>query len=998
MLAAQSKQLAYEDYFSIKKIEAISDLNIYGCNTVIKDHLGYLWIGNIKGLYRFDGSNFIHYQHSSSDTTTLCNNSINCFFEDSHQRLWIGTHNGVCYFNYNKNNFVCFQHDRSLKDRKLISEVSTIFEDVNHSIWLNCLYSGIFNFNDSTNYFKELIPQSNTGLEKFSWVSDGLADVETGNSYFVTERGILELDKTGKQLFTPIQFERRQRSLRLIQNAYNKNELIASYWGEGLIFYNKITRSIHQLSLKDSSKQSYTCVFGILPYKNGYIFNYSSALGYYNSETVKLSLFLHEELESIGNSSFGNPYLDKDGILYIPNSKGLFYVQLNNNIINKQLSIPNYNLSSFTFDKKEKTIYAVEVYQTKNKIVAIHLDNLHIEGLGFLPLKYDIVASEILKQDQRLFIRTNYGLFVFDNRTKVCKQVEIVLPDNQTHIFGRQSHYILFENKLYAREDSVLYEIDPITLHATLYNHFPLCNKENVLMILDHDSQHNIWLTDINNHLYQFNSLTKKVTLLASLKNYLNSSIAINSAYDSVHHNLWIGFAGEGIVVFNTVDKKVIKIIDEKQGYQSTYTSAMVLDEDGYIWCGTNDWLYKINIVTYQVAQYNNNDNLKEFDLSYDLFSVGNHQMMLGTNSPLIINTSILPNHNRLPPFVINSFVCIDKPFHLDTSLWFTNKVVLPPLHQSFNIEFAELDILNGSKWQYTYYLEGLNKEWISLGNHHNILFTNIAPGKYVLHLKAFIPGDDKSMLYKNIDIHIQFAFYQTCWFKILCVVFILAFAIFFAVYYFKQKLKRQQTLFIERNRIAGEMHDDLGLGLTKIKYLSEDLKKEIVTSKQQNQVGKIIQHSNDLIDNLNDIIWTLQEAENTIEDVIYHLKVQCAEMLEKTSIEFSAEIPELIPALNIKPEVKRNIYLLAKEFIHNTIKHAAAADLKLCIKIDTENLSILLMDNGKGFDVHETISNGNGLFNLKKRTELIGGIHTLQSNQNGTRAEFIFPLKKIST
>ena len=187
-------------------------------------------------------------------------------------------------------------------------------------------------------------------------------------------------------------------------------------------------------------------------------------------------------------------------------------------------------------------------------------------------------------------------------------------------------------------------------------------------------------------------------------------------------------------------------------------------------------------------------------------------------------------------------------------------------------------------------------------------------------------------------------------------------------------------------------MHDDLGAGLSRIRYLSAGMKNEIREERLKKDFDKIITSSDELVDNMNEIIWALNSTDEKLEDVLYYIRSQCSEMLDGAGISLLATMPDSIPDKKLTSEEKRNLFLVVKEAVHNILKHAEASTVCIVIKIE-HNLYITITDNGKGFKVNESRLKGNGLGNYQKRMNSLKGSVDIQSGSKGTTIQFVMPL-----
>ena len=166
------------------------------------------------------------------------------------------------------------------------------------------------------------------------------------------------------------------------------------------------------------------------------------------------------------------------------------------------------------------------------------------------------------------------------------------------------------------------------------------------------------------------------------------------------------------------------------------------------------------------------------------------------------------------------------------------------------------------------------------------------------------------------------------------------------------------------------EMHDDLGTGLTAIRYLAGMLRVN-AQEKTHERINKIDNSAKELIDAMNDIVWTIRSGNDVLEDVLRYIRKQTTEQLETAGIRYSFTLPPDTPPVILSNDQKRNLLLIAKEAIHNIIKHSNANEVCMAVEIHEQYLHFMISDNGKGF--HRSNDNfGNGLKNMNKRADQI--------------------------
>ncbi len=192
--------------------------------------------------------------------------------------------------------------------------------------------------------------------------------------------------------------------------------------------------------------------------------------------------------------------------------------------------------------------------------------------------------------------------------------------------------------------------------------------------------------------------------------------------------------------------------------------------------------------------------------------------------------------------------------------------------------------------------------------------------------------------------------------------------------------LQSQQN---ERNRISMEMHDDLGAGITTIRLYSELAKKRMGENVIP-EIEKISYSANELINNMNSLIWTMSTENDTLHNMIAYLRSYGVAYFEDAGINCQINVDENIPDTSVNGEKRRNLFLAIKEILNNIIKHSKATEVIVTLKIENNYLVLSIHDNGVGIDTADFRKSGNGLKNIKKRMEYMQLEFSIENN-NGT-------------
>lgn len=306
----------------------------------------------------------------------------------------------------------------------------------------------------------------------------------------------------------------------------------------------------------------------------------------------------------------------------------------------------------------------------------------------------------------------------------------------------------------------------------------------------------------------------------------------------------------------------------------------------------------------------------------------------------------------------------------------------------SFGVQ--SIDFSNPATTQVRYRLVGYDHDWIVNATPIALVrYPRLPPGQYQLEVNGSNSDGIWSDDVRTISIKVYPPFWQTWWFISLS-----GMAITFLVFrgirmYYRRKLEkkniqlREQALLIEkhkaveheRTRIASEMHDDLGSGLTTIRYLSDRALRQAKDPGEAEHIRRISEHSNQLVRNMSEIIWAMNSRFDNAENLIGYLRRHASEFLHEHGMSYTFKVsPDELDDIQISGEKRRNVLLVFKEILHNTIKYSEAKSVEIVISATSVFEIRILEIGGKGFDPMLSLNKGNGLYNCQKRMETIGG------------------------
>jgi signal transduction histidine kinase len=330
------------------------------------------------------------------------------------------------------------------------------------------------------------------------------------------------------------------------------------------------------------------------------------------------------------------------------------------------------------------------------------------------------------------------------------------------------------------------------------------------------------------------------------------------------------------------------------------------------------------------------------------------------------------------------------------------NKRLVSRYGEGIYLEFSPMVYNGSSNTIVRYRINEIDTAWKTGEAGLLIPLIKTEPGDYTFSVQIMrSTGNEKSDVW-NMQLIVTPPFWKTFSFRLLIFILAAFLSFFFIRSYTSRRLEKQRSLFEqeqavekERSRISAELHDDIGGGLTAIRLMSEMLKDSSTEESSRVFVQKISSSSNELVQKMNEIVWAMNINNDNLQSLISYTREFAVSYMDDFNIDCKIELPDQIPELPVIGTKRRDIFLLVKETLNNTVKHAQANEVFLEIKID-ENLRIEISDNGTGFDPLHIRKNSNGMQNMRFRIERLKG--RIQYKQDhGTTVIFEVPIKELA-
>jgi len=319
-----------------------------------------------------------------------------------------------------------------------------------------------------------------------------------------------------------------------------------------------------------------------------------------------------------------------------------------------------------------------------------------------------------------------------------------------------------------------------------------------------------------------------------------------------------------------------------------------------------------------------------------------------------------------------------------------SEKISLTPHQNAARFEFGALGFINERQILYSYRLKGgSDTTWSKPENIHEASYASLSHGDYTFEVKT-IGWNGEYSSPASFSFFISTPFWKQWWFIGLCAALVAS--IVFALYRYriKQIIRLQQV----RNTIATDLHDDIGSALTNISILAE-----LSSNKNQQNVfaenlpGRISEESTLAQQALDDIIWSVNSNNDTLNQTMARMRRYAAVVFEPVGINCNLDFENIPGDIKLNMEQRKDIYLVFKECLNNVIKHASAKNVFIKIEVERNVFQLKIADDGKGFDTSKQ-TDRNGLKNIRSRIQRWTGKLSINTTANeGTTVDCVIPL-----
>ena len=233
----------------------------------------------------------------------------------------------------------------------------------------------------------------------------------------------------------------------------------------------------------------------------------------------------------------------------------------------------------------------------------------------------------------------------------------------------------------------------------------------------------------------------------------------------------------------------------------------------------------------------------------------------------------------------------------------------------------------------YRYMMEGVDADWIEAGTHNSVSYPNTGNGQFIFKVQASPDNGRWPDKVATLNITVVPPVWKRWWFQILVVLLITGVIMAIQRYRLNELLKRQAI----RNRIAQDLHDNVGSTLSSISVYSQVAK---IQNEKHNDgqldelLGKISSTSNDMISDMNDIVWAINPRNDSMEKIIQRMESYARPLLATRNIQLHLQHDKEVLQHNPDMEQRKNIYLIFKEAINNAFKYAGCSEIHVDLRL----------------------------------------------------------------
>jgi signal transduction histidine kinase/ligand-binding sensor domain-containing protein len=1003
-------------------------------SAMAQDSDGYIWIGTKDGLNRYDGYTFKIYHHQLGDSSSVAN-YITSLYVDEANRLWVGTESqGVYLFDRPRETFIHMEHSPRVSG-------SLRGQSIGYNIWgdrqghVMVAMNGVQGVDVITTTPPTAGGEETYAISNIDKVYPGLVLSSVpgffdANFSFWTTGGpwFYRGDST---VYFPNHSLRDGKYIAIAASGGNSCH--------GMWFMITDPQQEHVYLPKDNDLYMFDAAEGkfrsILKLPQGYTFGCRSVMDHegriWTTQSDNSFLRINPKTAAIEHLK---PIALASVIEQVA-SAGTMLVDRYDNIWmgNPGMGIMKISASADLFKQMPGPIPHPSIWPYRISKPGIKAD-LDVESFRIwqtlssrLPLAHETQvvsdASAILASDANGAFWLASASSKYLHLIKAYPAKKIFEEISSFHGNGQNWQYLpiipdrragIWYSERAVADSAHLYHIRTSD-HAIEVYTFPVKNEIGTNRFLSdwYEEENGSFWFATRMGVFYFNPDTKQWKRYANVpgeKASLSFDKVLSICPDPAEpvRYMWVGTEGGGL---NKLDRSTgnCTAYTVEDGLPNNVIYAVQSDKHNNLWMSTNNGLCLFNPRTLEVRNFSASDGLPGNEFNRFQFSKSSTGILCfgGVEGSVcfdpedfykkIPDAKVVFTQLRLfnKPVTRNGISGMPDSYKLQSPIEYSKDLVFPYDQHMISFDFALMDLSNPARNRYRYKLEGLNEDWIDNGYNHEVTLTNLAPGDYTLRVSGQNGNGIWTTQEAVMHITILHPWWSTWWFQ--SAVALMFFALLYALY----RYRLQQAVHIERvrNRIAQDLHDEIGSTLSSISLYSAVMKNISPDMPPANRsiLDKITQSTSQMMESMNDIVWTIKADNDSFEQVVDRMRAFAVSMTEARDIVLHFDADAVAEKLKMNMDQRKNIYLIFKEAVNNAVKYAACKNLYIHISVNKNKLEVSIVDDGLGFELgakENAQLGGNGMKGMQTRAKDIGGILSVESTKGkGTTIVLTVPV-----
>lgn len=488
------------------------------------------------------------------------------------------------------------------------------------------------------------------------------------------------------------------------------------------------------------------------------------------------------------------------------------------------------------------------------------------------------------------------------------------------------------------------------------------------------------------------------------------NNLSVNTLFVDAGGTLWVGTYSGGLDRF-LPESGTFQHLTEREGLAGNQVLGILEDGWGQLWISTNQGLSRLDPETNEFQNFGWNDGLvaQPFELGACASAPDRHLVFGGRGGLIRFDPSQVDTRQTTPSVALTAFRIADTRTSREARRGTDGRLSLGPKEDFLSFDFVGIDFESPERVRYEYRLVGLDTDWVPAGKRSYASYTNLDPGQYEFQARASIDGVSWSAPL-GLPLTIRPPFYRTTWF--LGAMTALVALLLWGMHRVRVHQQVQRSLLEERIRVAErervreqvarDYHDEMGHKLAKLGIFSELVQRSVrrlAPDQEAPQIAdyaeKIDETVQSLVRDTRDFLWTLDPRRDSVYELAIYMQEFGSRLFAETDVKFRViGLDDGLKLARLSADWKRQLSLLFKEALTNSLRHADAHRVELRFGIVDDRLEISARDDGVGFDAEASLgraTGGQGLASMKRRAEQLGGRLLVETETGtGTRLRFV--------